>query len=108
MMRIALFVLTALLGASPGASTSPSIMLDLLKKVFADRLATPAWQQRIRAIVPSFGTPLNAQPDLLAREWAATAQTLQLTIAPPPVHVAAQSAPAATRVKPDRHPDLAL
>ncbi|MEH3103803.1 MAG: malate dehydrogenase (quinone) [Sphingomonas phyllosphaerae] len=100
--------IAALLGASPGASTAPSIMLDLLKKVFADRLATPAWQQRIRAIVPNYGTPLNTQPDLLAREWAATAETLQLTIAPPAVHVASQPAPAATRVKPDRHPDLAL
>jgi len=100
--------IAALLGASPGASTAPSIMLDLRGKVFADRLATPAWQQRLRAIVPSYGTPLNAQPDLLAREWAATAETLQLAIAPPPVHVASQPRPAATRVKPDRHPDLAL
>ncbi|MDR6787553.1 malate dehydrogenase (quinone) [Sphingomonas sp. BE138] len=100
--------IAALLGASPGASTAPSIMLNLLKKVFADRLATPAWQQRIRAIVPSYGVGLNGQPDLLAREWAATAEVLQLAIPSPAVHVAQTPRPAATRVKPDRHPDLAL
>jgi malate dehydrogenase (quinone) len=100
--------IAALLGASPGASTAPSIMLNLLKKVFADRLATPAWQQRITAMVPSYGVALNDQPDRLASEWAQTAEVLQLAIASPAVHVAATPRPAATRVKPDRHPDLAL
>ncbi len=100
--------IAALLGASPGASTAPSIMLNLLQKVFADRLATPAWQQRIRAMVPSYGVPLNDRPDALASEWAATAEVLQLAIPSPAVHVAQTPRPAATRVKPDRHPDLAL
>ena len=36
--------IAALLGASPGASTAPAIMLNLLKTVFPKRLATPAWQ----------------------------------------------------------------
>ncbi len=100
--------IAALLGASPGASTAPSIMLNLLRKVFADRLATPAWQQRITAMVPSYGVALNDQPDRLASEWAQTAEVLQLAIASPAVQVATTPRPAATRVKPDRHPDLAL
>ncbi|PZQ60129.1 MAG: malate dehydrogenase (quinone) [Sphingomonas taxi] len=100
--------IAALLGASPGASTAPSIMLNLLKKVFADRLATPGWQERIRTIVPSYGVALNDHPDLLAREWAETAETLNLAVPSPAVHVATTPRPAATRVKVDRSPDLAL
>jgi malate dehydrogenase (quinone) len=100
--------IAALLGASPGASTAPAIMLNLLKTVFPKRLATPAWQDGLRRIVPSYGIALNDHPDLLAQEWAQTGDALQLTTPPPAVHVATQPRPAATRVKADRHPDLAL
>jgi len=103
--------IAALLGASPGASTAPSIMLNLIKKVFPDRLATPAWQAKIREIVPSYGTALNEDRDLLAHEWSATAETLQLALAPPAVSaptVTEAPRPEATRVSPNRHPDLAL
>jgi len=100
--------IAALLGASPGASTAPSIMLDLLKKVFPAKLATPEWQSKIREIVPSYGIALNDQTDRLAQQWESTANTLQLAIAPPAVTVPTVPRPAATRVKVDRHPDLAL
>jgi malate dehydrogenase (quinone) len=100
--------IAALLGASPGASTAPSIMLDLLKKVFGTRLATPAWQVKIREIVPSYGIALNDHPEMLAAHWASTADTLQLSVPSPAVHVAKSPLPAATRVKVDRSPDLAL
>ena len=100
--------IAALLGASPGASTAPSIMLDLLKKVFANHLATPAWQAKIREIVPSYGTMLNDDPEAIAQTWASTAETLQLAVPSPAVQVSSQPKPAATRVKVDRSPDLAL
>lgn len=100
--------IAALLGASPGASTAPSIMLNLIKQVFADRLANPSWQAKLREIVPSYGVKLNDDPKLLAHEWNATAETLQLAIPSPAVHVATTPRPAATRVRVDRHPDLAL
>ncbi|MYM81056.1 malate dehydrogenase (quinone) [Duganella sp. FT50W] len=74
---------SALLGASPGGSTSPAIMLSLLEKVFPDRIKTSAWQDKIREIVPTYGKKLNEHPELLANEWATTAETLQLTIASP-------------------------
>ncbi|MRX06482.1 malate dehydrogenase (quinone) [Pseudoduganella sp. FT25W] len=74
---------SALLGASPGGSTSPAIMLSLLEKVFPDRMKTDAWQAKIHEIVPSYGKKLNENPQLLATTWAATAETLQLTIASP-------------------------
>ena len=75
--------LAGLLGASPGASTAAPIMLDLMKQVFKDKLATPAWQTRIRAMVPSYGMALNDSPEKVQQEWIATSQVLQL--APPPV-----------------------
>lgn len=100
--------IAALLGASPGASTAPSIMLGLLKTVFPKRLATPVWQDALRRIVPSYGIALNDHPDLLEKEWATTNETLRLATPPPAVHVATRPRPAATRVRVDRHPDLAL
>ena len=75
--------IAGLLGASPGASTAAPIMLDLMKKVFKDKLATPQWQAKIRELVPSYGTQLNDRPDRVYQEWASTAEVLQLT--PPPM-----------------------
>ncbi|WP_198972522.1 malate dehydrogenase (quinone) [Xylophilus sp. ASV27] len=74
--------IAGLLGASPGASTAAPIMLDLLKTVFKDKLATPQWQARLREIVPSYGTRLNDSPARVYEEWRATSEVLQL--APPP------------------------
>ncbi|MGB1195770.1 MAG: malate:quinone oxidoreductase [Synechococcus sp.] len=59
--------LAALLGASPGASTSVSIMLTVLERCFAEPLATAAWQERLKALIPSFGHDLNADGDGLRR-----------------------------------------
>ena len=88
--------IAGLLGASPGASTAAPIMLDVLQKVFTDKVATPAWQEKIRQIVPSYGTKLNDSPERVQQEWNYTAEVLQLT--PPPVidlSITTQAAPAA-------------
>jgi malate dehydrogenase (quinone) len=82
--------IAALLGASPGASTAAPIMLSLLEKVFADKVATPAWQDKIRQMVPSYGTQLNDDPQRVTQEWAATSETLQLPT-PPQIDLAALS-----------------
>ncbi len=70
--------LAALLGASPGASTTISIMLDLLKRCFGQKLNTPAWQEKLVQIVPSYGQLLNDNPALLAQVRAHTQQVLAL------------------------------
>jgi malate dehydrogenase (quinone) len=108
--------IAGLLGASPGASTAAPIMLDLLQKVFKDKVATPAWQARLREIVPSYGTQLNGDPARVAAEWKATADVLQLT--PPPAigttspapqpAPAPRSEPAATRPQQRQPADIAL
>ncbi|MFL9859513.1 malate dehydrogenase (quinone) [Paraburkholderia madseniana] len=74
--------IAGLLGASPGASTATPIMLSLLEKVFKDKVATPAWQEKIRQIVPSYGTRLNDSTARVYQEWTYTSDVLQLT--PPP------------------------
>ena len=98
--------ITALLGASPGASTAAPIMLDVLKKVFAERLATPEWQAKVKTMVPSYGTKLNENPQALALAWAATSERLQLAIAPPALGTTAPGALPSADVK--RVPDMAL
>ncbi len=45
----------ALLGASPGASTAVSIMIELLQRCFPARWATQEWRSRIAAWIPSLG-----------------------------------------------------
>ena len=104
---------SALLGASPGGSTSPAIMLSLLERVFPDQMKTPAWQQKIREIVPSYGKKLNDNPQLLAKEWASTAETLQLAIASPSLDgfvpsTAPAAAPSAKPAEVKQVPDIAL
>ncbi|MBC6989256.1 malate:quinone oxidoreductase [Hymenobacter sp. BT491] len=56
--------IAALLGASPGASTAVSIMLDLLKRCFNDRLQTEAWQTKLKKMIPSYGHSLADDPEL--------------------------------------------
>ncbi len=56
--------IAALLGASPGASTSTSIMLKLLKKCFPEQYASVEWQDKLKQMIPSFGVKLNQDPAL--------------------------------------------
>ncbi|WP_308585263.1 malate dehydrogenase (quinone) [uncultured Pseudomonas sp.] len=103
--------IAGLLGASPGASTAAPIMLTVLQKVFKDKVATPAWQEKLHQIVPSYGTKLNDSPEAVAKEWAYTANILQLTPPPAIPQLAAPKAieaakPAAESSKPAS--DLAL
>ena len=57
--------LAALLGASPGASTSVAIMLEVLQKCFSGSLKD--WEGSLKTMIPSYGQNLADQPELLAR-----------------------------------------
>jgi malate dehydrogenase (quinone) len=60
--------IVALLGASPGASTAAPIMIKVLQNsVFKAQLATPAWQAKMKEMVPSYGQKLNNDPVLANR-----------------------------------------
>lgn len=74
--------IAGLLGASPGASTAAPIMLDVLERLFKDKISSPAWQEKLHQIVPSYGTHLNDDPKRVVEEWAYTDKILQLAPAP--------------------------
>lgn len=69
--------LSALLGASPGASTAVPIMLELLQRCFPRKFKLE-WQDSLREMMPTFGTKLNENADLFEQTLASTAATLQL------------------------------
>ncbi|MBV7493374.1 malate dehydrogenase (quinone) [Pseudomonas sp. PDM24] len=93
--------IAGLLGASPGASTAAPIMLTVLQKVFKDKVASPAWQEKLHQIVPSYGTQLNSSPEKVAQEWAYTSKVLELT---PPPAIGQVAAPAAAPAAPAKAP----
>jgi malate dehydrogenase (quinone) len=70
--------LAVLLGASPGASTAVSIMVGLIGKCFKDKVKTPEWDEKFKAMIPSYGQTLNDKPELLSEIRKNTAATLKL------------------------------
>jgi malate dehydrogenase (quinone) len=59
--------LAALLGASPGASTAVTIMLEVLQRCFKAQLDRPAWQQRLRDLLPSIEGDPQQDSEVLLR-----------------------------------------
>ncbi|MCB5190995.1 malate dehydrogenase (quinone) [Methylobacillus arboreus] len=57
--------LAALLGASPGASTSVPAMVEVLQRCFAQQLQSSAWQGRMQEMVHSYGRSLVDDDELL-------------------------------------------
>ncbi|RYZ84213.1 MAG: malate:quinone oxidoreductase, partial [Moraxellaceae bacterium] len=72
---------TALLGASPGASTSPYIMLTLLEKAFPQQTAG-AWNPKLHAIVKSYKQELSSNPILLDEVRQYSSRVLGLNYTP--------------------------
>lgn len=66
----------ALLGASPGASTSVQVMLEVLEKCFADKM--PEWQPKLQEMIPSLGKDLAQHLDLLDHIQTKVRQSLGL------------------------------
>ncbi len=56
--------LSALLWASPWASTSVSIILELLENSFPEKMKSKKWQNSIKEIIPSYWKSLKNNPDL--------------------------------------------
>lgn len=74
--------ISALLGASPGASTAAPIMLELMKKVFQAKFASAEWQSKLKTIIPSFGQKLNGNVAATEKELAETSRILKLDYLP--------------------------
>jgi malate dehydrogenase (quinone) len=70
--------LAVLLGASPGASTAVSIMVDLISRCFADQSKSPEWEEKMKIMIPSYGKNLNETPELLEEMRKYTSEVLKL------------------------------
>jgi malate dehydrogenase (quinone) len=70
--------IAALLGASPGASTAVTIMLELLRRCFPEQVKTSEWHARLKEMIPSYGLSLARDAALYDRTHARTRDVLQL------------------------------
>lgn len=70
--------IAALLGASPGASTAVSIMIDLLGRCFRDKVNTGEWQEKLREMIPSHGRSLKDDAELCRASRERTSGLLEL------------------------------
>lgn len=70
--------MAALLGASPGASTSVSIMLEVIQKMFPDEINSKEWQKILKTMIPSYGASLIDDPDLCLKTRDRTTAILGL------------------------------
>jgi malate dehydrogenase (quinone) len=68
--------IAGLLGASPGASTAVSAMLDVLHRCFPDRYQ--AWLPTLKGMVPSLGATLSDEPALFDEVWSWGTKALRL------------------------------
>ncbi|MFD9615467.1 malate:quinone oxidoreductase, partial [Streptomyces sp. NPDC059083] len=68
--------IAAVLGATPGASTAPVILLEVLERCFPrySRL----WEPRLRELMPTLGQSLAKDPRLARQTMARTAEALGL------------------------------
>ena len=70
--------IAALLGASPGASTSVAIMINLLKKCFPDRAKSEEYRLKLREMIPTWGKNLNDDETLCNEVRERSHQALKL------------------------------
>jgi len=68
----------AMLGASPGASTSVWIMLEVIKRCFAEKLKDGEWLAKLNEMIPSYGQSLAENVALCQRVRAETAAVLKI------------------------------
>tara|TARA_B110000438_G_scaffold246266_1_gene247717 strand:+ start:67 stop:1575 length:1509 start_codon:yes stop_codon:yes gene_type:complete len=59
--------ISALLGASPGASVSTNIIIDIITKCFSDTLSSAEGHQRMKAMIPSYDEDLT-DPEMAERQ----------------------------------------
>ena len=57
--------LAALLGASPGASTAVTIMIEVLNRCWQEKMKSSKWQRKLLELFPSIGTDINSNQEAL-------------------------------------------
>ena len=72
--------LAALLGASPGASVSVSVMLDVMNKCFKKEMASEEWQRKLKQMIPTYGQTLKDNPEFCRETRKRTHTILELNL----------------------------
>ena len=57
--------LAALLGASPGASTAVTIMIEVLNRCWQAKMKSSKWKNKMLELFPSIGTDINSNQEAL-------------------------------------------
>jgi malate dehydrogenase (quinone) len=70
--------IVAMLGASPGASTSVWIMLHVIEHRFAEEIKMSRWLTKLKEMIPSYGQSLAENPALCLQLRADTASVLHI------------------------------
>ncbi|MEJ5919630.1 MULTISPECIES: malate dehydrogenase (quinone) [unclassified Corynebacterium] len=68
--------IAGLMGASPGASIAPAVMISLLERCFGNRMGD--WAPKLKEMVPSYGRNVNDDPALYREVWDASQKALKL------------------------------
>ncbi|MEO6930714.1 MAG: malate:quinone oxidoreductase, partial [Chitinophagaceae bacterium] len=71
--------IAALLGASPGASTAVSIMLNLIAGCFPSKME--GWKDKIKEMIPSYGLSLSNDSELTSQIRHHTSEVLGMVTA---------------------------
>jgi malate dehydrogenase (quinone) len=69
--------IAALLGASPGASTAVSVMLEMMERCFPQHIG--GWEPKIKEMIPSYGKELVENPELIREVHTTTDKALGLS-----------------------------
>jgi malate dehydrogenase (quinone) len=70
--------IAALLGASPGASTSVSIMLELIERCFGAQVQSDEWQAKLSHMIQSYRKNLAQEVELASRIRTYTTRVLKI------------------------------
>ncbi|MGB4073589.1 malate dehydrogenase (quinone) [Pseudomonas sp.] len=70
--------IAALLGASPGASVTVSIMLDLIQRCFGEQVKTAEWSRKLNEIFPAMGKVLASDAERYREVQSRSDALLQL------------------------------
>ena len=68
--------IAGLMGASPGASIAPAVMIDLLERCFGPKMAD--WSPKLKEMIPSYGVKLSDDAGLYKQVWDASQKALKL------------------------------
>ncbi|MDY6050164.1 MAG: malate dehydrogenase (quinone) [Corynebacterium sp.] len=68
--------IAAELGASPGASVTPSIVLEIIEHCFGEKMVE--WSDKIHEMIPSYGQRLSTNKKLYDEQWERTQKVLEL------------------------------